>query len=358
MVTMQSGQLAASQLSHLRIAVCEAGEFSAHTDGGGRAVADIVDGLMRAGAETRFISENSGNLIIHLKEFSPDLIIVSRPGLFSRKYSEFAQFNVPLIYFAHDLHFVRIGLGESIHGQTPRAAVVMRMVEEFCFTHATLTLLPTSEEAELVAHEFPPSRALGINYFFIEDKPRITRPSDAPHLIFVGGSLHSPNYDGVLWFLDNVWPRVLAEFPESTLRVCGEWTESSLPKSAIPHVTFVGHVTEEQLREELTSSTIGIAPLRFGAGMKRKTLGYLEHGLPTISTSFGVQGFVDSSGNTPGVVHAQSPEEWIAAVRLLSTDHSEWETLSRQGYDFAHLNFSIERHTRDITRAITRAMES
>jgi len=88
----------------------------------------------------------------------PDGVVVSRHGLFSRAYSALSQLGSPLIYSAHYTHELRMAemgnLGEGDMSVTPGASTplnnqgprAMRLVEDFCFTRADLTLLPPKAE--------------------------------------------------------------------------------------------------------------------------------------------------------------------------------------------------------------------
>ena len=68
-------------------------------------------------------------------------------------------------------------------------------------------------------------------------------------------------------------------------------------------VEFTGVIGDPELDTVLARARVGLAPLSFGAGMKRKTLHYLSHGLPVVGTAFAVQGLADEGGGVvPGVV--------------------------------------------------------
>jgi glycosyltransferase involved in cell wall biosynthesis len=114
-------------------------------------------------------------------------------------------------------------------------------------------------------------------------------------------------------------------------------------------VLFKGVLSESQLAEEMLQSNVGIAPLRFGAGMKRKTLNYLSHGLPTISTSFGVQGLKDFQFDQYGVIVANAEDEWIKGIMALSSKELR-RKLGKAGNEFIEKSFSREIQRRELEK--------
>ncbi len=323
----------------MRIAICEAGIITPERDAGSRAVADLWDGFRALGHDARMFAEVEQDLPARVAAFAPDVIVVSRPGLFVRLHPQLRGLGVPIVYLAHDLHFVRVGLQSGFVADTHAgAAGVMRFVERQCFGLADLSLVPTREEADRVAAEFPGARCRSIDYFSMPEQPLRDAPPDRYRVAFVGGSSHAPNRDGVAWFAAEVWPSIRAVRPDAELEVVGRW-EVAEELRAVTGVRFLGELPDAELDALLASSRVGVAPLRFGAGMKRKTLHYLSHGLPVIGTGFAVEGLRDERGEVPGVLLANEASDWVAAFERLD-DPSEWARLSVAGSAFVRQRFS------------------
>ena len=99
---------------------------------------------------------------------------------------------------------------------------------------------------------------------------------------------------------------------------------------------------------------VGIAPLRFGAGMKRKVLNYMAHGIPVVSSSYGVLGLNPAVKN--GVELASSPEEWINAIQLLN-DQSYRRKQALEASKFISENFSVQ-HQRNELALLLKQVEN
>jgi hypothetical protein len=263
---------------------------------------------------------------------------------------------VPLIYFAHDIHERRMaktgilaaGDGEDDGSLTPgissglnaQRARAMRLVEDFCFTHADLTLLPTKEEVREVKTRHPSANVERLTWFAIETVPHAALADTVRRAVFIGGERHEPNRDGVTWLLADIWPHVCHLYDE--LVIIGDWSEATIaavkpqpaPGTLAPsNVRFAGRLSASEVDDLMSTSLVGLSPLRFGAGQKRKTLDYLAHGLPAVSTSFGVQGHTQVDGDYPGVVLGDTADDWVAALIRLAGDDSrdDWQRLSREG---------------------------
>jgi O-antigen biosynthesis protein len=345
----------ASRWRPTRIAVCEAGPLTPDRDAGCRAVSDLVATLSSLGCEVFVGDESAGSLPGHVQRFSPDAVVISRPGLFARLHASLTDIAVPKLFFAHDLHHVRLSLQRAFDpALDPRAAEVMRLVEGFCFRTADLSVLPTTAEAAAATTAFPGAAIVAAPYFAMPTEPRMPRPPGPVRLVFVGGAAHAPNRDGVAWFIREIWPTLHASGIAQCLAVCGAWPRALVDSLARPGVEFHGPLSEPALAAVMRSSTAGIAPLRFGAGLKRKTLDYLSRGLPVLSTVFGVQGlFPCGPGrDPPGVIVCAGPADWIAAVRRLGRDATAWQTLSEAGHDFITTEFSSAVHRDGIHRIL------
>lgn len=297
--------------------------------------------------------ESQGDAAGRAAALGPHLAIISRPGLFARLEPRLRPLGVPIVYWAHDLHFVRLGLQARFHSRLAAGAPqAMRLVEAQCFTRADLAVLPTSDETVRARVEFPGARVVATPYFAMPDQPLPAGPPVGERIVFVGGEHHGPNRDGVEWFLDAVWPGIRDRSPQAELVVVGRWHRARPWPSG---VHYSGVIAEAELDALLRSARVGIAPLRFGAGMKRKTLHYLSHGLPVVGTGFAVEGLeTDESGSVAGVLLAETVREWESAIGSLA-DPDLWMRLSRSGHHYVQEAFSMQAFRHGLASVLSEA---
>ncbi len=135
-----------------------------------------------------------------------------------------------------------------------------------------------------------------------------------------GAGPDSPNGDGLRWFVRTVLPLVLAEQPWVELRVTGDRPPSELLRLAGPNVRFLGHV--EDLRAAYDSARVVVAPMRYGAGVKRKTTDAMQYAVPLVTTTVGAEGIPLERGDEIEVT--DDPAEFAARVLRLLTDPAHW----------------------------------
>ena len=144
-------------------------------------------------------------------------------------------------------------------------------------------------------------------------------------ITFMGTLSWEPNIDGIVWFLHEVWPIIIASESETTLYILGSSPDSRIKEAANkdPRIQFTGFVAD--LESYLKKSRVYIAPLRFGSGMKVKVLEGLYRGVPTVSTSVGAEGLEVSNGQEIFIADAAS-DFAVNCLNLLN-DKQKWESL-------------------------------
>ena len=342
----------------MKIVLFEAGPLSAGRDAGTQADLDFIDGVRALGHWILVLTEAEFRITDVIATVRPDVLVISRPGLFARLFAQVRHFAGPIVYLAHDVHHERLRLQSEVGAADETAWRVMQMVERFCFESATLSLLPTDEDTSLVRERFPKSRVVAIPYFNMQREldsagnlPRITTPSGC-NLVFIGGSSHHPNLDGMEWFTKTIIPQVAKTVEAFRVQLIGHWDPRATSRVAHQKISLLGVLDSQGVTSILSSSDIGIAPLRFGSGMKRKVLHYMAHGIPVLSTSYGVQGLLnldcEHSPNEvegeviPGVMLCNSADEWISCCSLMSSTPSLRKEMGQRGRAFISSHFSAE----------------
>jgi len=111
-----------------------------------------------------------------------------------------------------------------------------------------------------------------------------------PKICYAGFLGWEPNVQGLLWFLQHVWPLLKATVPDLTLDIAGKNPDSRLIKAvnASEDVQLLGFV--EDLEDLYRGSRVAICPLQFGSGIKVKVANSMARGMPTVTTSVGAEG--------------------------------------------------------------------
>lgn len=158
-------------------------------------------------------------------------------------------------------------------------------------------------------------------------------------LLFIGGAAHPPNVDAVDWLVGEIFPRIRLALPDCDLHLVGEGL-ARLPsvRRAGPGMVIHDHVP--QLGPLLDSCRIGLAPLRYGAGVKGKVNMYMAHGMPVVATACAAEGMLlEHDGD---VLLAEDAAGVAAAVVRAYRDRSLWQRLSDEGMRNVRQHFSFD----------------
>lgn len=137
-------------------------------------------------------------------------------------------------------------------------------------------------------------------------------------IVFLGGYGHTPNKEGMEWFLKNVTPLIdwKNKAVSSVDIIGGGWPAEVDGIAENIKVNRLGFV--ENLADAAKGS-IMIIPILSGSGMRMKILEAAAMGLPMITTSVGVEGL--SFENETSCMIADTPQDFAMAIdKVISSE--------------------------------------
>ena len=151
-------------------------------------------------------------------------------------------------------------------------------------------------------------------------------------LIFMGKMDYRPNVDAVLWFADEVWPRIRAEWPSATWAIVGQKPHARLERlQMLPGVTVTGWV--ESVQPYLAGAAVFLMPFRVGSGTRLKLIEAMAAGKAIVSTPIGAEGFPVQHGRE--ILLGETAGELATAVLYLLQNPAERERLGQAARAFA-----------------------
>lgn len=145
-------------------------------------------------------------------------------------------------------------------------------------------------------------------------------------LIFTGSLSFGPNYDAMLWFVDQVFPAIRKEVPDVQLLITGDHAGKRLP--SLEAITLTGMV--DDVRPVIASSTVSLAPILTGGGSRLKILEAMALKTPVVATTKGAEG-LDVVGGEHLLI-ADTPDEFRRAVVNLLRSDAQRRELSENAY--------------------------
>jgi O-antigen biosynthesis protein len=278
----------------------------------------------------------------HIARVGPlyDLVIVSRADV-AQELLPVALAGCPrarVIFDTVDLHHLRELREAELKNDPQLHALAQRRrsqeLDLIAAAHATFVVSPV-EQALL--HQALPGQAIHV-VSNIHEIPGRGGAFDGRHgIMFIGGFVHPPNVDAVVYFVQDVLPLILARIPDLEFFVIGEEAPRKVTALAGPHVRVMGHV--EDLDPWFEQVRLSVAPLLYGAGVKGKVNLSLSHGVPVVGTSVATEGMHLKHGVS--VLVADSARDMADAVCRLYTDAALWNRISEAGVQVMQERFSL-----------------
>ena len=321
--------------------------------------------LLQRGIEVMYGAEYAGGFERWMQEngVALDYILLSRPHValqfidIARKYSA-----APLLYYGHDIHHLRLDhqLRLQPNDSDLRREREKTARQEFeVWVSVDAVYYPSESEVAYVrqwlqAHA-PQVRAHGVPAYAynLDAEETVGDLRDRAGLIFVAGFAHGPNVDAAVWFVEEVFPRLLAQRPELKLGLVGSNPTNQVKALQSAAVEVTGFVSDEELRLRYTKARVAIAPLRFGAGVKGKVIEAMAHGVPCVTTTTGAQGLDAGADNALRV--GDTPEEQAQMILNLLADDETWRRQVAVARDFVRKHYTAEAQWAALAREFDRS---
>ena len=191
-------------------------------------------------------------------------------------------------------HIIDVFVAESYYGKRCAANLVVSPVDKSCLDRVNRS--PQKNRVLLNGVSGGPAAGDGRKI-----KNRI---------IFTGNMDFPPNYESAIWFIDHVLPLLLERQGDIKLVIAGANPVNELLMRAGRQVEVTGYV--EDMRREIASSELYVAPLVCGGGFKNKIVEAITSGTFVVATSLGVE-FLKPEMRDKLLV-ADKPEQMVEVI--------------------------------------------
>lgn len=222
-----------------------------------------------------------------------DYVFLNYPNPSIKFIDIFKKFGIPVMYYGVDLHYLRLQREQELFGNKIKAeqAKLLYEKEAYLIKNSDAVYYPSLVETAIVEKEFHRSDAkqLLINIYDTENIRNTYKPSERAGIMFLGSYRHRPNVDAVQWFSLRIFPQIY-----SMLKIPFYIAGSNMPKDLMgtdkEGIKVLGTLTDSELEEMYNTVKMIVVPLRYGAGIKGKVIEAMYHGIPTVTTSIGMEG--------------------------------------------------------------------
>ncbi len=199
-------------------------------------------------------------------------------------------------------------------------------------------LVPISEiDAQFFAEQ-------GVNNQFVSETgvdfdrwPETSVHIEEDSLFHIGSLDWMPNQEGVKWFVERVWPKLIKQLPEIKFYIAGkhipDWIRDY---DTIDNVFVVGEV--ESAFDFMSSKWCMVVPLNSGSGMRIKVIEGMAAKKAIVSTSVGVEG-IDCI-NEQHFMLAKDEDQFVNAIVKLKNNKPLSVKLGQQAREYVKQQFS------------------
>lgn len=146
--------------------------------------------------------------------------------------------------------------------------------------------------------------------------------------LFIGSLWYRPNKEGVEWFINEVWNKILEKWPKSKLYIIGKMNRNdNLPIAA--NIEYLGFV--DNIYQYYRKCSCFIVPLKFGSGTRLKIVEAFSFKIPIISTSAGAEGL--DVTHRKELMIANTADEYSACVSALFSSDELVSRIVENGFN-------------------------
>jgi sugar transferase (PEP-CTERM/EpsH1 system associated) len=225
-----------------------------------------------------------------------------------------------------------------------REAQRLGVYEAHVASWASASVLVSAQEAALF-QQLVPSCATKTTFFengvdTVYFDPTLDLPNPYPPgasvMVFTGAMDYWANVDAVVWFAQEVLPRIRTQHGEAQFYIVGSRPAEAVKQLAnLPGVTVTGSVPD--VRPYLKFAQCAVAPLRIARGIQNKVLEALAMAKPVLATSMAAEGIRFDEAFTIHIVDepadmATQALRWLTAADDLATVGARGRAFVLQSY--------------------------
>ena len=174
-------------------------------------------------------------------------------------------------------------------------------------------------------------------------------------LLFVG-ALHpdTPNEDGLLWFVEEVLPRLNRLLPTPPpLRIVGECRSSRIAALAGPQLEVLG--AQAELSPHYDQARVFIAPARFAGGIPLKVIEAAAQGIPVMASALLVEQLAWQDGRD--ICGAEDASAFAQALARLLQDDAAWHQQQQAAWAVCQARYAPEQFMATVRELVRGAAE-
>ena len=304
------------------------------------------------------IQLNDSSFDDFVAQLNPDIVLFDR-FMMEEQFGWRVEKNCPdalRILDTEDLHFLRQARHQAY--KQNRAVNVsdlrsdMSKREVAAILRCDLSLIISPLEYQLLQDEFGVDSQLLLQLPFMLEP--LTHPvpdfSQRQHFMSIGNFRHAPNWDGVLWLKQQIWPLIRKQLPQAELHVYGAYPPPKATQLNDPKQGFMVKGWVDDANAVMQQARVCLAPLRFGAGIKGKLAEAMLNGTPNVTTPVGAEAMACGLPWS-GLIGENAQQIADHAVKLYQ-DEALWHQSQQQGVAIIEVGYNCDSLAKKLIKTV------
>lgn len=156
-------------------------------------------------------------------------------------------------------------------------------------------------------------------------------------MLFLGTMTWEPNRSGLVWFMQNVIPKLEKQGVDYSLDIVGKNPDDEIKNLAKQHenINVAGYV--ESIEEYFEKCDVMVVPLFVGSGQRVKIIESFSRGFPVVSTTVGAEGLGYTDGEN--IFIADTDNEFIDKLVKIQDDNC-YKVIAKKSRELYEENYS------------------
>ncbi|MDG2194816.1 MAG: glycosyltransferase [Polaribacter sp.] len=259
--------------------------------------------LKAIGVAEVFIELNNPSFDVFVKKLHPSIVVFDR-FMIEEQFGWRVAENCPdalRILDTEDLHSLRKTRHEALKKETKfsfnallQSDIAKREIA--AILRCDMSLIISTFEMDVLQTTFKIDKRILYHLPFLLQRIEVEtienwKPfEERKHFAMIGNFMHAPNVDAILQLKTLLWQHIRKQLPMAKLHIYGAYPTQQIVELHNPKEGFYIKGYAVDAKEIVGNSSVVLAPLRFGAGIKGKLTEAMVCGTPSVTTTIGAEG--------------------------------------------------------------------
>lgn len=254
--------------------------------------------------------------------------VVYLEGIYLMRYIDVIRqnTNAQVVLRVHNVEYV---IWERLARDTPNPLkklylnLLMKRLKRFELSHINLAdkVIAVSKDDENIFKQNglkKSSISIPIGYDLTADDTIDFSKEKNNSVCFIGSMDWMPNYEGIQWFLNEVWALVIKQIPTAQFYLAGRSFPDELLNLKQAGVQVLGEIDNAQ--SFILGNAVFVVPLFAGSGMRVKVIEAMALGRAVVSTTIGAESIHYTNGEN--ILTANDKADFANAIVRLLNDNN------------------------------------